>query len=161
MSSHSGTLFKRSDTQNQRNTWTINIFIHFLTTESRVSWGFPPKSSSEATALFTGLRIHRRLRLEEPLDHAIVAFVGCPVQRCCASGAAARSQATGRTQPNEGEQNSEKILCTSKVEVLEIVATQKSSLNFRNVVVLRCFDDIELVERTVAFGFLAVKMSWI
>ena len=26
--------------------------------------------------------------------------------------------------------------------------------------VLRCFDDIELVERTVAFGFLAVKMTW-
>ena len=27
--------------------------------------------------------------------------------------------------------------------------------------VLRCFDDIKLVEKTVAFGFLAVKMSWI
>jgi len=118
-----------------------------------------PISSSEATTVVV-LCIHGRLRLEEPLDHGIMAFAGCPVQRCFASGAAARGQATGRTQQNEGRKFGEN-LGTSKVEVLEIVATQKSSLNFRNVVVLRCFDDIELVERIVAFGFLAVKMSWI
>ena len=71
------------------------------------------------------------------------------MQRCSASGAAARGQAAGRTQRNEGEKNSEKILGTSKVEVLESVAPQKSSLNFRNNVVLRCFDDIELVEKAM------------
>jgi len=92
----------------------------------------PPISSSEATALQVLFRIHGRLRLEEPLDHGIVAFAGCLVQRCFASGAAARGQAAGRTLRNEGEKFSEKILGTSVVEVLEIVATQKSSLNLRN-----------------------------
>ena len=66
------------------------------------SWGFHPKSSSEATAVFV-LRIHGRIRLEKPLDHGIVAFGCCDVQRCPTSGAAARGQATGRTQRNEGE----------------------------------------------------------
>ena len=61
------------------------------------------------------------------------------------SGASHRQNPTKR----RGE-NSDKILGTSKVEVLEIVATQKSSLNFRNIVVLSrgCFDDIELVEKS-------------
>ena len=100
---------------------------------------FPsPISSSEATTPFV-LRIHGRLRLQEPLDHGIVASLGCLVQRCVASGAAARGQAAGRTQRNEGEKNSGENLGTSKVKVLENVATQKSSLNFRNVVVLRMF----------------------
>ena len=111
--------------------------MHF-TTESHVSWDFPTKSSSEATAIFV-LRIHGRLRLEEPLGHGIVAFAGCHVQRCFASGAAARGQATGRTQQNEGEKNSEKNLGASKVEVLEILATQKTSLDLVNIVVLRMF----------------------
>ena len=138
MSWHTGTLSIRSDTQNPRNTCTINIFTHF-TTESHASRDFWPKSSSEATAVFV-LCIHGRLRLEEPLDHGIVALLSCEVQRCVASGAAARGQATGRTQPNEGEKKSQKILGTpKKVKVLEIVATQKSSLDLRNIVLLRKF----------------------
>ena len=52
----------------------------------------PPISFSEATAMAVILRIHGRLRLEEPLDHGIVALLGCLVQRCVASGAAARGQ---------------------------------------------------------------------
>ena len=83
----------------------------------------PPISPSEATAVFV-LCIHGRLRLEEPLDHGIAAFEGLRRTAVCCLGAAARGQATGRTQRNEGEKNSEKILGTSKVEVLEIVATQ-------------------------------------
>ena len=79
----------------------------------------PPISSSEATALFV-LCIHGRVRLQEPLDHGIAAFVGCHVQRCPASGAAARGQATGRTQRNEGEKNSERNLGASKVEVCKL-----------------------------------------
>ena len=71
-------------------------------------------SSSEATAVKVILRIHGRLRLEEPLDHGIAAFGGCHVQRCFASGAAARGQATGRTQRNEGKKNSEKIWAPQK-----------------------------------------------
>ena len=111
----------------------------------------PPISSSEAMAVFA-LRIHGRLRLEEPLDHGIVASLGCQVQRCLASGAAARGQGHGQ---NPTERRGEKFgenLGTSKVEVLESVATQKSSLDLRNNVVLRCFemfsgcfDDVELV----------------
>ena len=118
----------------------------------------PPISSSEATTVVV-LCIHGCLRLEEPLDHAIVAFVGCPVQRCCASGAAARSQATGRTQRNEGEKLSERNLGASKVEVLEIVTTQKSSLTLKNLTLWfwGCFDDIELAEKAM-WTRLAVKM---
>ena len=78
----------------------------------------PPISSSEATAGFV-LRIHGRLGLEEPLDHGIVAVDGCEVQRCYASGAAARGQATGRTQ-TKGREN----FGASKVKVLKIGATQ-------------------------------------
>ena len=66
----------------------------------------PPISSSEATAVSVLLRIHGRLRLEEPLNHGFAAKLGCLVQRCVASGAAARGQAAGRTQRNEGEKNS-------------------------------------------------------
>ena len=57
-----------------------------------------------------------------------------------------RGQATGRTRRNEEQKNSEKMFSTSKVKVLEILATQKSSLNFENNVLLRCFEDFELVE---------------
>ena len=53
---------------------------------------------------------------------------------CCLRSRSPR-EATGRTQRNEGEKNSEK----SKVEVLEILATQKSCLNSENNAVLRMF----------------------
>ena len=49
----------------------------------------PSNSSSEATAVFL-LRIDRCLGLEKPLDNGIVAVPGCVMQRCLASGAAAR-----------------------------------------------------------------------
>ena len=58
----------------------------------------PPISSFEATAIYV-LRIHGRLRLEEPLCHGIVAFPGCQMQRCCASGAAAPRPSHGQN-PN-------------------------------------------------------------
>ena len=106
----------------------------------------PPISSPEATA-FVVLHILGRLRLEEPLDHGIAAVEGCRVQRCFASGAAARGQATGRTQRNEGEKNSENIWGTSKVEVLEIVATQNPPWTWWTVCFWGSFDDIELVEK--------------
>ena len=121
-------------------------FVHFHTSSSLTSPHngiprphevSPPISSSEATAPIV-LCIHGRLRLQEPLDHGIMAHGSCLVQRCFASGAAARGQATGRTPRNEGEKNSENIL-GSKVKVSEILATHKSSLNLRNDVVLRMF----------------------
>ena len=69
-------------------TWTINIFIHSphngIPSLKRFS---PPISSSEATAHEVLLRIHGRLGLQEPRDHGVVAFEGCQVQRCAASGA--------------------------------------------------------------------------
>ena len=70
--------------------------------------GFPPECLSEAAALVV-LRIHGRLGPEEPLDHGIVAEPGCLMQRCPASGAAARGQAAGRTQRNEGEKTLRKF----------------------------------------------------
>ena len=111
---HTGPLSIRSDKQNlTKSTKHLNHqhFLYFTTIPC--FRGFPPKSSSEATALFA-LRIHGRLRLEEPLDHGIVAVLGCQMQRCFASGAAARGQAAGRTQQNEGEKNSETILVPQK-----------------------------------------------
>ena len=95
MSCYTGSLAIRSEKQNPPNTCTINI-----SQRSHASWGFPTKSSSEATAVFV-MCIHGCLRLEKPLDHGIVAVEGCQVQRCSASGAAARGQAAGRTQQNE------------------------------------------------------------
>ena len=95
--------YKKCSKKYPPKTWTIDIFILFpcnrIPRPHEVSL---PKSSSEATAVFA-LRIHGRLRLQEPLDHGIAAVVGCVVQRCFASGAAARDQATGRTQRKEGE----------------------------------------------------------
>ena len=120
----------------------------------------PPISSSEATA-GTVLHIHGRLRLQEPLDHGIVAKLSCLVQRCFASGAAARAQATDRTQRKEVEKKSEKILGASKVEVLAFVATQKSSLNFRNIVVLKMFWWHQVGWKNCCLWILAVKMTWI
>ena len=106
----------------------------------------PPISSSEATAISV-LCIHGRLRLEEPLGYGIVASVGCQEQRCPASEATARGQATGSTQ-TKGTKN----FGASKVKVFEIVATQFFSLNLRN---MTCRENIELVEKTVAFGVLS------
>ena len=59
------------------------------------------------------------------------------MQRCGASGAAARGSKARRQNPTErkGEKNSEKILAPQKVEVLEIVDTQTP-----------CLEAIELVE---------------
>ena len=136
------TLSKKLRKQYPPKSWTISEPSTSSFTSSqrnpKASWGFPTKNLLEAAAIYV-LRIHGRLRLEEPLDHEIAAKLGCPVQRCLASGAAARGQATGRTQRNEGEKNSEKILGASKVEVLEIVATQKSSLDLRSIALLGKF----------------------
>ena len=78
--------------------------------------GFPPQIlRPEATAVFV-LRIHRCLGLDEPLDDGNVAVLGCPMQRCDASGAAARGPRSPQAEPNgtEGEKNSEKILAPQK-----------------------------------------------
>ena len=48
------------------------------------------------------LRIHGRLCLEEPLDHGIAAFAGCDVQRCVASGAAARGKPEAELNGTKG-----------------------------------------------------------
>ena len=121
----------------------------------------PPISSSEATALEVILRMHGCLRLEEPLDHGIVASLGCQVQRCVASGAAARGQATGRNQPKEAEKKSEKIWAPQKSKFGKFWPLKNPPWTWGTLCFWGSFDDIELVERTVAFGFLAVKMSWI
>ena len=127
LSWHTGTLSIRSDTQNPRNNWTINIFIHFLTTESHVSWGFPtnillwgpgylrpshPRPPSPPGAAGQRNRGLRRLR------SAAVCGLGSRGPR--------PSRRQNRTE-RRGE-NSEKIWGTSKVEVLEIVATQLGEL---------------------------------
>ena len=102
--------------------WTINIFISRSLHNGIPSLKrfFLPKSSSEATAVYV-LCIHGGLGLQEPLRHGVVAFVGCVVQRCHASGAAdPRRKPQGRKQTERrGEKLPIKKLGTSKVEVLE------------------------------------------
>ena len=73
--------------------------------------GFPPQIlRPEATASVV-LHIHRCRGLDEPRDGGNVAVDGCVVQRCVASGAAARGPQSPQAEPNgtEGEKNSEKI----------------------------------------------------
>ena len=77
-----------------------------------------PQSSSEATA-HIALRIHVRLGLEEPLDHRVVESAGCQIQRCVASGAAARGQAAGRTQRRKFE----------AIELIEKAISARSAVN--------------------------------
>ena len=148
---------KTISTKKWNHHWTINIFIHFLTTESHVSWGFPTKSSSEATAISV-LRIHGRLRLEEPLDHGIVAFVGCVVQRCSASGATA--QGKPRAEPN-GRKGRKSLRKFGRLKSRsfgncghsKILPELQEHCGFE--MFSGCFYDIELVEKTVACGVLS------
>ena len=83
---------------------------------------------------------------------------GLPRAAVCLGSRSPRPSHRQNPTERRGEKFSEN-LGASKVEVLEIVATQKSSLNLRNIVVLKmfsgCFYDIELVEKTVACGVLS------
>ena len=121
---------KTISTKKWNHQWTINIFIHFLTTESqgfmRFPHQYPPLRPRLSTSFASTAAFASRSRWtteSRPLKTAKCSGV-LPRE------AAARGQATGRTPRNE------KNLGTSKVEVWEIVATQKSSLDFRNIVVL-------------------------
>ena len=62
---------------------------------------FPsPNPSSEATADFVLLRIHRRLGRDEPLDDPIVALLGCQNQWCSASGSCGPMAQAQQAEPN-------------------------------------------------------------
>ena len=90
-------------------------FIHFLLKDAIASKSFPlPNPFSEGTAVGV-LRIHRRLGLDEPLEHYRLALESCEVQRRFASGAAARGPSP-QAEPNgtEGAKNFEKILAPQK-----------------------------------------------
>ena len=80
----------------------------------KASWGFTPISSSEATAVFVLLRVHSRLRLQEPLDHGIVAVQGCQVQRCSASGGRSPRPSRRRNPKERRGENSEKTWAPQK-----------------------------------------------
>ena len=115
----------------------VNAFVHWKLQPSTfhplslfsqrfyTSGGFPsPNPSSEATAVFV-LRIHGSLGLKEPLEDRNVALQGCQMQWCRASGAAAHGPSPQR-EPNESEREQKlwEIFGTSKVEVVEIAATE-------------------------------------
>ena len=118
----------------------------------------PPISSFEATASAV-LRIHGCLRIEEPLGHGIVAFASCQVQRCLASGAAVRSQATGRTLRTKGRKISEKIWAPQKSKFWKLWPLINPPWTSGTLWFWGCFDDIELVEKAM-WTRLAVKMLW-
>ena len=82
---------------------------------------------------------------------------GLPSAAVCSLGSPrTRGQAAGQN-PNgtKGRKTLRKNLGTSKVKVLENCGHSKSSMDLRNIVCLRCLEDIELVEKTVAFGVLS------
>ena len=115
---------------------------------------FPLQSASEATALFV-LRMHSCLGLEELLNHRNVAVRGCQMQRCFASGAAARGPKARRQNPTE--RKGRKILRKFwhlKSWSFGNCGHSNCFLNSRNIVVLRRLEAIELVEKHVAFGIL-------
>ena len=129
--------------------WTINIFIsrslhNGIPSLNRFSL---PESSSEATAVFV-LRIHGRLGLQEPLRHGVVAFEGCLVQRCFASGAAnPRRKPQGRTQTERRGEKFWENFGYLKSRSFGNCGHSKSSLHLTNTVVLRCPGDIVLVPK--------------
>ena len=110
-----GTLSIKTERTNPLKNLNHQHFIHLFTTIPLAQEGFPsPNPSSEATAA-VGLRIHGCLGLQKQLHNPLCAFLGCEVQRCWASGAAAPyPNPAGRTQRNQGEKNSEKILAPQK-----------------------------------------------
>ena len=130
-------IVKTISTKKLNHQWTINIFMHFRTIP-RPHEVSPPISSSEATAVFV-LCIHGRLRLEEPLDHGIVAVPGCRAQRCYASGAAARGQATGRTQTERRGEKFWENFGHLKSRSFGKCGHSSSFLELRNIVLLRMF----------------------
>ena len=108
--------------------------IHFLTM-IHASGGFPSKSSSEATAIFV-LRIHGRLGLEEPLEDRNVALLGCEVQRCVASGAAAGGPSR-RQNLTEGE-NLKKFWRLKRLEAIELVENHMLILLYVAILLKPC-----------------------
>ena len=129
-----------------------------LTTESHVSsWGYPTNIL---------LRGHGRYCSSHPRPPSPPGAAG-PRNRCLCGLPRAAVCCLGSPRPSHGqnpterrEKNSEKILGTSKVKDLEILASQKSSLNFRKNVLLRMFWCHRIgwkghvnLEKTVAFGF--------
>ena len=130
------------------------IHFHFPHNASMPQEGFPsPYPSSEATAIFV-LRIHDRLGLEKPLNDHIVAFLRCLMQRCLASGSRGPMAQALQAEPNgtDWEKNFEKILGISK--------DQNSSLKL-NIVVLRCLEAVELLNKNSCLWSSLVKMAWI
>ena len=93
------------------------INISSTSLPSHPSGGFPRKSSSEEKAIVVLLRIHGCIGLEELLNHGVVAGLGCEVQRCFASGAAA-PWPSRRQNPAE-RQGPSKFRCLEAIKLVE------------------------------------------
>ena len=106
-----------------------------------------------ATAV-TVLRIHRRLRLEERLDHRIRMRSAA----ACRLGSHARGKAAGKPNGTKGEKNSETMLVPQKSNFGNC-GQSISSLDLTNTVVLRCLEVIELAEKAMSTAG-AVQMIW-
>ena len=157
---HTGTLAIRSDKQNPRNIWTINIFIDFLTTESQSLMRFPPQIL---------LRGHGRNCPAHPPPPSPPGAAG-PRNRDLFGMPRAAVLRLGSRGPkpshrqNPTERRGAKLgenLGASKVEVLEIVTTQKSSLTLKNLTLW--FWDVLMTSswlKKAMWTRLAVKMLW-
>ena len=96
---------------------------------------------------FVVLRMHGRLGLEEPLDDPIVAVLGCKVQRCFASGAAAQGQPRRQNRNERKWKNTLRKFWRLKSQSFGNVSTLKIPLDLRNIKVLRCLEAIELLKK--------------
>ena len=143
---------KTISTKKWNHQWTINIFIHF-TTESQGLMRFPhqyppPRPRPERLFSSTAAFASRSRSTTE----------SWPSLAAMCSGVLPREpqpEAKPRAEPNgtKGRKIRRKFWAPQKSKFWKLWV--------RTLWFWGCFDDIELVEKTVAFGFLAVKMSWI
>ena len=155
MSWHTGTLSIRSDTQNPRNIWTINILILF---------------PSQRNPMFQEISLHNILlrghnfccsvhpRPPSPRGAAGPQNRGRWQLRraavCCLRSRSPR-QATGRTQRKEGEKNSENFGHFKSQNFWKFWPLKNPPWTSGMLWFWGCFDDIELVEKTAACGVLS------
>ena len=105
------------------------------------------QEASPQILAFVVLRMHGRLGLEEPLDDPIVAVLGCKVQRCFASGAAAQGQPRRQNRNERKWKNTLRKCWRLKSQSFGNVSTLKIPLDLRNIKVLRCLEAIELFKK--------------
>ena len=159
MSWHTGTLSRRSDTQNPRNTWTINIFIHFLTTESQGLMRFPHQYPPPRPQLFTSLASTAAFA-----SRSRWTTESWPLRAAKCSGVLSREpqpEAKPRAEPNgtKGRKIRRKFRVLQKSKFWNFWPLKNPPWTSGTMWFWGCFDDIELAHQAM-WTRLAVQMDW-